>query len=192
VLANWAYYQAHVRRAMRPWDGGLSWHGALAGGLVAVIAYCGVRRVPLRAMLDVMAPGAAVLAACAWIGCLLNRCAYGVETYAGQGLLWALSLELPDVYGIRAPRVAVQLLGAGWGVVTLAILLVVSRRPRFRGLAFPLWLTVYGAGSFALGFVRADEVAMVAGWRADQVVDLAVVVIGAVVTAVGVSRRQVS
>ena len=185
VLANWAYYQNHVRRALRPWDGGVSWHGALAGGLIAVMAYCAVRRVPLRSMLDVLAPGVALLAACAWLGCLLNRCAYGLETYPGQGLLWALSLELPDVYGIWAPRVAVQLLGACWGVVTLAVLLVVSRRPRFRGLVFPLWLAVYGAGSFALGFVRADEVAMVAGWRADQLVDMGLIVIGAVVTVVG-------
>ena len=188
VLANWAYYQNHVRRALRPWDGGVSWHGALAGGLIAVMAYCAVRRVPLRSMLDVLAPGVALLAACAWLGCLLNRCAYGLETYPGQGLLWALSLELPDVYGIWAPRVAVQLLGAGWSAVTLGILLVVSRRPRFQGLVFPLWLAVYGAGSFVLGFVRADEVAMVAGWRADQVVDMGLVVIGAVVSAAMESR----
>jgi len=188
VLANWAYYQSHVRRALRPWDGGVSWHGALVGGLIAVMAYCAARRLSLRAILDVLAPGVALLAACAWIGCLLNRCAYGLETYPGQGLPWALSLELPDVYGIWAPRVVVQLLGAGWSVVTLVILLVVSRRPEFQGLGFPLWLVVYGAGSFVLGFARADEVAMVAGWRADQVVDLGLVVIGAVVSAAMESR----
>jgi phosphatidylglycerol:prolipoprotein diacylglycerol transferase len=190
VAARWAYYQNHVRRALRPWDGGLSWHGALAGGVVAVLAYCAIRRVPLRAMLDVLAPGAAMLAACAWLGCLMNGCAYGIETYPGQGVLWALSLELPDLYGIRAPRVAVQLLGAGWSAVTLAALAIAGRRPRFEGLAFPLWLALYSAGSFGLGFVRADEVAMVAGWRADQVADLALTVTGVVTLAVGMTSRE--
>jgi phosphatidylglycerol:prolipoprotein diacylglycerol transferase len=190
VAAKWAYYQDHVRRALRPWDGGLSWYGALAGGLVAVLAYCAMRRISLRAMLDVLAPGVAVLAACAWLGCLMNSCACGVETYPGQGVLWALSLELPDLYGIRAPRVAVQLLGAGWGAVTLAALVFAGRHPRFEGLAFPLWVALYSAGSFGLGFVRADEVAMVAGWRADQVADLALAVIGTMILAVRLLVRR--
>jgi phosphatidylglycerol:prolipoprotein diacylglycerol transferase len=189
VAARWAYYQDHVRRALRPWDGGLSWHGALAGGLVAVLAYCAIRRISLRSMLDVLASGVAILAACAWLGCLMNGCAYGIETYPGQGVLWALSMELPDLYGIRAPRVAVQLLGAGWSAVTLAALVVAGRRARRKGLAFPLWVALYGAGSFGLGFVRSDEVAMVAGWRADQVADLALAVIGVVTLAVGMTSR---
>jgi phosphatidylglycerol:prolipoprotein diacylglycerol transferase len=190
VAARWAYYQDHVRRALRLWDGGLSWHGALAGGVVAVLAYCAIRRVSLRSMLDVLAPGVAILAACAWLGCLMNGCVYGVETYPGQGVLWALGLELPDLYGIRAPRVAVQLLGAGWSAVTLAALVFAGRRPRCEGLVFPLWVALYSAGSFGLGFVRADEVAMVAGWRADQVADLALAVIGTMILAVGLLVRR--
>jgi len=141
-------------------------------------------------MLDVLSPGAAILAACAWLGGLMNGCAYGIETYPGQGVLWALSLELPDLYGIRAPRVAVQLLGAGWSAVTLAALVFAGRRARFEGLVFPLWVALYSVGSFGLGFVRADEVAMVAGWRADQVADLALAVIGAVTLAVGLVSRK--
>jgi phosphatidylglycerol:prolipoprotein diacylglycerol transferase len=189
VVAKWAYYQDHVRRALRPWDGGLSWHGALAGGLVAVLAYCAIRRVSPRAMLDVLAPGVAILAACVWLGCLMNGCAYGIETYPGQGVLWALSLEFPDLYGIRAPRVAVQLLGTGWSAVALAALVITGRHPQFEGLAFPLWLALYSVGSFGLGFVRADEVTVVAGWRVDQVADLALAVTGAVTLTVGLASR---
>ncbi len=139
-------------------------------------------------MLDVLTPGVAVLAACAWLGCLLNGCAYGIETYPGQGLLWALSLELPDLYGIWAPRVAVQLLGAGWSAVALTAVILAGRHRRFEGLVFPLWLALYTAGSFGLGFLRADEVGLVAGWRADQVTDLALVVIGAAGLVAGLLR----
>jgi phosphatidylglycerol:prolipoprotein diacylglycerol transferase len=180
VLAHWAYYETHVRRALQPWDGGLAWHGALVGGLVAVMVYCAMRRIALRQMLDVLTPGAALLAGCAWLGCLLNGCTYGIETYPGQGLLWALSLELPDLYGFWAPRVAVQLLGAVWGGVVLTTVILAGRRPRLEGMVFPLWLALYTAGSFGMGFLRADEVGLVAGWRADQVADLVLAVIGAV------------
>ena len=190
VVAHWAYYGDHLRRALRPWDGGLAWHGALAGGLVAVLAYCTIRRIPLRPVLDVLTPGAAVLAVFAWTGCLLNGCACGLETYPGQGMPWSLSLELPDLYGIRAPRVAVQLLGAGWSAVVLAAVVFAGRRTRLEGLLFPLWLALYSAGSYGLGFLRADETLLVAGWRADQVADLALVVIGAVALVVGTLRKK--
>jgi prolipoprotein diacylglyceryltransferase len=82
----------------------------------------------------------------------------------------------------------VQLLGAGWSVVVLAAVILAGRRPRFEGLVFPMWLALYTAGSFGLGFLRADEMVLVADWRADQVTDLALVVIGAVALLVGLFR----
>ena len=190
AAAHWDYYQDHLWEALRIWGGGLAWHGALAGGLAGVLAYCGLRHISARVTLDILTPAIALLAICAWLGCLLDKCACGVETYPGQGLLWALSLELPDLYGIRAPRVAVQLLGAAWSAVALAALIIARRRARFEALAFPLWLATYPAGSLLLGFVRADAVALVAGWRADQVVDLALAVTGLTALGVGLLRKR--
>ncbi len=190
VAVNWAYYSVYPQRAWRLWDGGLAWHGALGGGLAAVLVYCAIRRTSFGSMLDVLTPGAAVLAACAWLGCLRANCAWGMETYPGQGILWTLSLELPDLYGIRAPRVAVQLLGAGWSALAFATVLAWGRRARFAGFLFPLWLFLYCSGAFGLGFLRADETPTIAGWRADQVVDLGLAVIGAMVLLVGVLRRE--
>jgi phosphatidylglycerol:prolipoprotein diacylglycerol transferase len=185
VAAHWAYYGDHLRQALRPWRGGLAWHGALIGGLVALLVYCAIRRMPPRLLLNVLTPGIALLSACAWMGCLLDGCAYGLETYPGQGWLWTLSLELPDLYGIWAPRVAVQLLGAIWGGIVLIIVIIAARHTRLAGLVFPLWLTLYSVGSFGLGFLRADETLWIAGWRADQVADVALVLSGIVVLAVG-------
>lgn len=192
VAAHWAYYANHVRRAMRLWEGGLAWHGALMGGVVAVLASCAVRRTSPLAAFDVLTPAAATLGIFGWLGCLFDQCAYGLVTYPGQGLLWRLSLELPDIYGSRAPRVAVQLLGAAWSAVAFVIVTIAANRPRVEGLALPLWLALYSTGSFLLGFVRADKVPLVAGWRADQATDLALVVVGTAVLAVGLSqaRRQ--
>jgi phosphatidylglycerol:prolipoprotein diacylglycerol transferase len=178
VAAHWAYYGDHLRQALRLWGGGLAWHGALVGGLLVTSVYGAVRRIRLGLVLDALAPGGAFLAACGWLGCLLNGCAYGIETYPGQGLLWSLSLELPDLYGIWAPRVAVQLLGAAWGGIVLAGVVFAGRRARMEGLLFPLWLAIYTLGSFGLGFLRADESSLILGWRADQVVDLVLSIVG--------------
>ncbi len=185
VAANWTYYGDRLRRALRPWDGGLGWHGALVGGLIALLVYCAIRRTSPKLMLDALTPGIALLAICTWLGCLLNGCAYGLETYPGQGLPWTLSLELPDLYGIWTPRVALQLLAAAWSGVVLVAVVVAGRRARFDGLAFPLWLALYSLGSFGLGFLRAGETLSIAGWRVDRVADLALALIGSTALATG-------
>lgn len=180
VAVNWAYFSDHLGQTFDIWGGGHIWYGGLVGGLVAVLIYAAVRRASPWPLLNALAPGAAFFVICAWLGCFLNKCAYGVETYPGQGLLWALSLELPDMYGLGAPRVAVQLMGAGWGTIVLIVAILAGRSVRFEGLVFPLWLILHCAGSFGLGFLRADPVPVAMGWRLDQVADLVLFTIGTV------------
>lgn len=179
VMFHWTYYSDHALQALRLHDGGLAWQGAVVGGLIAAAIYCSRRASSLLNLLDVLTPGVALLAIFAWLGCLMVGCAYGIETYPPQPL-WTLSMDLPDLYGIRAPRVAVQLLGAGWSAFSLMGVLVVERRAERTGLLFPFWLMLYGMGAFSLGFLRGDEVLLVADWRLDQLVDLALIAGGVV------------
>lgn len=178
---HWAYYRNHLGQAIRVRDGGLAWQGALIGGVigVAVMGAC-CRRIRVAVALDVLAPGAASLATFAWLACQPVGCAYGIETYPGEGMLWTLSRDLPNLYGIREPRVAVQLLGAGWSAILLGGVLAAERSLRGRGTAFALWVALQSLGAFGLGFLRADEVTMVAGWRVDQAINLLLAVGGLV------------
>ncbi len=178
VAIHWAYYQDHVREALRPWGGGLSGPGALIGGLAAAAIFCAVRRMSLLKTLNALAPSVALLAICAWLACLLNGCAHGIEVYPDQELLWSLSLDLPDLYGIWAPRVAVQLLGAIWSAIALGAVVLAERSERGATLAFPLWLVIHNIGSFGLGFVRADKMLFIAGYRVDQIIALGLAIVG--------------
>lgn len=172
VGLHWSYYRDHIGEALRPWRGGLAWQGALIGGVIGASLGCAWRDLRLTPMLDLLTPGAASLAAFAWLGCHAARCAYGIETYPGQGLLWRLSLDLPDLYGIREPRVPVQLLGAGWSALLLVGTLLVRRRLQRDGVTFALWLALHSLGSFGIGFWRADAMPQLVGWRVDQLVNL--------------------
>ena len=192
VGMHWGYYQTHIAEAMLPWHGGLAWQGALLGGVTAGRLACAVRGLPLMPMLDLLALGAAPVAVFAWLGCHTAGCAYGMETYPGQGMLWRLSLDLPDLYGIREPRVPVQLLGAGWSALLLLLVgvLTVGRRSRRQGVTFALWLLLQGLGAFGLGFWRGDSVPQIGGWRVDQLANLLLIGGAVVVGAVAMLKRD--
>ncbi len=60
--------------------GGLVWYGGFAGGLTAVAAYMWWKRLPIRAMGDLVAPALAAGYAVGRVGCFLVGDDYGVPT----------------------------------------------------------------------------------------------------------------
>lgn len=186
VVANRAYFQDHPARAFQVWQGGLSGPAVLIGGLGAAILISRWRRIDSRLLLDLLAPGAALVAGFAWLGCLWAGCAWGIEVRPDDGLLWHLSAELPDLYGLRAPRVAVQAVGAGWSGLVFLITLLVGRR----GRPFPLWLLLHGAGGFGLGSLRGDLSPVWGGFSLPQMFDLATAVVGFTLLVLPYWRRE--
>lgn len=178
VCAHWKYYTNHVGQALRLWDGGLAWQGALVGGTAGAATMCAVRRRRLLVTLDALTGGVAPVAICAWLACLMVGCGYGTPTFPGQGLMWTLSSDLPNLYGVREPRVAVQLVGAAWSALVFAATLAAQHAALRAGMVFALWLTLHSFGTFGLGFLRGDEMARVGGWRLDQLLDLALGMVG--------------
>ncbi len=178
VGVHWDYYARHLRLALQPWDGGLLWHGALVGAALGTAVMCRLREVSVLAALALLTPGAALLSIFVWLASFAVGSAWGLETYPNQPMLWSLSLNLPDLYGIHEPRVPVQLLGAAWSAFLLTTTLVLRSRLRRNGALFFAWLTLHSLGCFALGFLRGDEVPLLLGLRVDQLMELALSIVG--------------
>jgi prolipoprotein diacylglyceryltransferase len=123
VAAHLPYFREHPAAALALWQGGLSAPGVVVGGAVGAGVMARLRKLPPGLLWGALAPGAGVVLIAAYLGCLRAGCACGRETWPGDGLLWTLSADLPDLYGLRAPRVAVPLLGMGWGSLMLALTL---------------------------------------------------------------------
>jgi prolipoprotein diacylglyceryltransferase len=125
VIVNWAYYRDHLSEAPRLWAGGLAWQGGLVLGLLLVALYAARFRLPLSILLDALAPGLAWFILFLWLGSLAANDVYGREIFPTDDWLWALSADLPDLYGLRAPRVNVPLLGVVWsGLVLIGLWLL--------------------------------------------------------------------
>ncbi len=87
VLLEWARYTDHPSAMANLWQGGMSWHGGLAGSLGAVAIACAAKRISFARMMDTIAPCLALGYAIARVGCFLNGCCYGQEC----SLPWAVT-----------------------------------------------------------------------------------------------------
>ena len=171
VLANWSVFAEDWIRALRIWEGGLSFHGAILGGLVVMLIFAGLQRrhehpLSFWQLTDLVTPGLALGITFGWAACLLGGCAYGI---LGEGFGYAI---LPDLYGVQASRFATQAFGLVFSfVLFVAVMLLRSRWP-FAGASFLMYSLLYFGGQFFLEFTRGDEAIYLGPWRLAQWLDL--------------------
>jgi phosphatidylglycerol:prolipoprotein diacylglycerol transferase len=154
--------------------GGLVFYGGLVGASLATVLFARVRRVPLWALADTLAPSIALGHAFGRGGCLMNGCCYGTPT----SLPWAV--RYADDAGLHGAGVhptqayeAILLLGL------YAALAWQFRRRQFNGQTFALYLLVYPVIRFAVELFRGDYGAPgFAGLKPGQLFSLVVLVAG--------------
>ncbi len=173
LLMHWDYYGEKSADLWNLAKGGMGLRGGLIVGLLVLAVFAVLRRESFWHLADAGALGLALAESLGWYGSGLIGANYGVVSEAR----WAP--ELPDLYGIIAPRVPVQMIAALFYFVLFCVLALWawSSQPR-AGSLFVAFLIISAGAMFVLGFVRADETAMWKGWRIDQWVDLVLVGLG--------------
>ncbi len=178
VLIHWAYFQDHLTEILQLRAGGLSWQGAAWGALMG----CGLmswRRGARWAGLYVgLALATPLIGWAAWVGCQQALCAHGAEVSTLAEYPAWLVVEARDRFGLYAPRYHTHLLGAG-GMVGVGVVALMARRWLPPLALLGLSLMGVAACSLLVGFLRGDSVPLVGGLRADQWLDLAVLLTGA-------------
>ena len=105
VLDNLDLYREHPGQAFAFWQGGLSWYGALLGGLLAGVVCARISKISLGRLADAGAPAIMLGLAIGRIGCTINGDAYGTPTSLPWGLIYT-NLR-PAVCG-RPPRTGLR------------------------------------------------------------------------------------
>lgn len=162
------------------WDGGMSFHGGLAGILIAGAVVARLLRIPWLTLCDIGAVGAPV-------GLFLGRIANFVN-----GELWGRTSSVPWAMVFPGagpqPRHPSQLYEAVLeGLVILAVVLwLATRRPVvWRGTIVGWLLALYGVARIIVEFFRQPDVQMgakgfIAGWlTTGQLLSLPLVFAGA-------------
>ena len=163
VAANWGYFQAHALEIPQLWLGGLSWAGAMAGGLFSLALVALLRRRGLGTLADEMVPLVLLLTLAAWLGAWEAGVAYGA---ADPQSWWAAPAI--DEWGAWAVRLPLQPLGALASVALLWLIDQLHTRLRQPGEAASLALLGTGLTTLGLSFLRADPGQFWRGWRWDS------------------------
>lgn len=175
VLANWEYYAEQGAAVFDLRDGGLSWHGGLLAGLLALAVAAAWQRhgaspfvLRLRQILAVLIVPLALGLLGGWLACLLAGCAYGRAIAPPQRFY---TPDWPDSYGVLAFRLPSQLLG-----MLLALCLLLLAKPLLRRPG--LFLILLGLGNFTISWTRGDLPVTWGPLRATQWIDILLILAG--------------
>jgi phosphatidylglycerol:prolipoprotein diacylglycerol transferase len=165
VALDWSQFSAAPLSIFKVWEGGLSFHGGLIGGIAAGYGLARLRRVKFSVLADLAAPALALGYAFARIGCFLNGCCYGGACSTFWGVRFApgseaaaFSLGLPPgavAHGWGNPLYPTQLMDCALSLIVFGIL--VLSRPLFKrpGHLFVAYIGLYAVERFVVEFWRA-------------------------------------
>ncbi len=142
VVLNWSDFSGNPADILKVWEGGLSFHGGLLGGIVGAALYISRREVSFFRVADLLTPSIAIGYAVTRVGCFLNGCCWGTPS----DLPWAI--PLPHISGPgdpTVPRHPAQLYAALGSMLIFGLLLVARRRLRVPGHLFLSYLIFYSA-----------------------------------------------
>ncbi|MGV8122968.1 MAG: prolipoprotein diacylglyceryl transferase [Candidatus Xenobiia bacterium LiM19] len=177
VLLHFSEYIGSPLSIINLREGGLSWHGALLGGLIAFILIARKRRIKFGELVDLCSPGIMLGLAVGRLGCFMNGCCLGDPTTLPWGVVFPEAGPLK-----RHPTQIYELI---LDIAVVIFLLYREKNKKFDGEIGLLMLSAYSLVRFFVEFFRYSP-PRIAGLSIAQYLSLLV----AVVTVIFVVRLR--
>lgn len=152
VIIEWNNYRhapGFPGNIFKVWEGGLSFHGGLFGGLAALVGYCLIKRISILKVADLFAPSVMIAYAIGRLGCLLNGCCYGAPT----NMPWGIRFHDDGI--ITPPSHPTQLYASLLSLVFFAGLVYMERRRIYFGQLFCWYILLASTERFLMEIWRA-------------------------------------
>jgi len=152
-------YLRHPWEILAVWNGGMSLHGGLLGGLLAGLWFTRRHRLPFWRFADTVTPSIMLGQAVGRMACVLNGCSYGKPT----SLPWAIIFTNPNSAAPHnVPLHPTQFYELSADLTLFGLLWLLRTRLRFDGQLFLLYWMSYGIARLILESFRGDSL-MVGG-----------------------------
>lgn len=175
VVQNLSTYVADPIRIFTVWEGGLSMHGVLIGGLLAVALFSRRLKTPFFTFADVVTPAVPLGQAIGRWGNFFNQELFGYPTDVAWKMYVAPQFRPPEWAGFDFFH-PTFLYESIWNFAVVGLLLWYRRRPGTReGDILFLYLASYSVGRFWVEFFRIGT-PLALGFTLAQWVSLGIVV----------------
>ena len=168
----WDAYRNNPISCLYIWEGGLAIYGGVIGGILGIFLYHKLKKIPLMPMLDLAAFGVLIGQICGRWGNFMNQEAHGGETAS------FLRMGLMDPDGVVRYYHPTFLYESVWNLVGLIALHFLSKKRKFDGEMFLLYLFWYGLGRAWIEGLRTDSLYLFGtGIRVSQLLALLCVIV---------------
>jgi len=171
VVDRWSYYSQNPGQIVG--TAGLTIYGAILGATVGIWIYCKLSHLQFGHLSDLLAPGVILAQAVGRVGCTLNGCCYGIETSLPWGVIYTHPDSTAFGAGVVHPTQVYEII---FCLIGFALLLKLRGRFKPEGSLFLIYLSLYSAWRFGIGFLRAGTVFLL-GLQQAQVIGLIVLAI---------------
>ena len=150
-LFSWNLYKDDPIRVLYIWEGGLAIYGGVIGAAIGLFLYAKVKKVKTSALLDIGGLGLLIGQSIGRWGNFMNREAFGAQTDS------FLRMGLTDASGATIYVHPTFLYESVWNAIGLLILHFYSKRRKFDGQIFLMYLGWYGLGRMFIEGLRTDS-----------------------------------
>ena len=150
-IFRWDLYRDNPVSMIYIWEGGLAIYGGVIGAVLGVIAYTKAKKISTAAMLDVGGLGLMIGQCIGRWGNFINREAHGGIT---DGFL---RMGLTDSTGSTVYVHPTFLYESLWNLLGFVILHFYSKRRKYDGQIFVMYLGWYGLGRMFIEGLRTDS-----------------------------------
>lgn len=166
------------------WEGGLAFHGAVLGMVLACLLFSRIQKIPFWNLTDTLALAGSQGIIWGRIGNFINSELLGVPTSSAFGMQFPVRDFEGNILGYTEPRHPSQLYEAfGEGLLPFAIIWILRPHVKHQGILGGLWLCLYGVARFVIEFFREKDQQMdyYLGMTMGQVLCALMVIIGIVI-----------
>lgn len=147
----WDLYRDNPIAILYVWEGGLAIYGGVIGAVIGVAIFCRVKKLPIGPLLDVGSLGLLIGQMIGRWGNFMNREAHGAIT---DGFF---KMGIADAAGNVTYYQPTFLYESVWNLVGFVALHFYSKRRKFDGEVFLLYLAWYGMGRAWIEGLRTDS-----------------------------------
>lgn len=184
VIFSWKDYKDNLVDVFKIWEGGLAIYGGVIGAVIGVFIFSKWKKVKMGPVADIGGLGLLIGQSIGRWGNFVNREAYGVKTTVA----WRMGLT--NQYGTfyYHPCFLYESL---WNIIGFVILHFYSKKRKFDGEIFLLYLAWYGLGRAMIESLRSDSLYLFgSNLRVSQLVALLCVIGGlGIVLFIRISRN---